>query len=110
MKQSKPLKTPKLPKQTPGASSHPYMVLKPYGKDTYCRSFTDAKNKLYDDLAQIKRPYKDLKAQDSLDLISKLTGDVGRIPIAGGTVEGLIDPTMNLKYSAEIIRRKDINS
>jgi len=97
-------------KKVPSPSTHPYMVVKPYGVPIYCQSLAAARSKITQELENDIYSWERSgfpELAENLRIILKTVPGVS----AGGLVEGVYDPRTKtgngsgLKYSARIVRR-----
>lgn len=98
-----------MPKPVPTVEDRPYMVLRPHGEPIYKPSFKSAKDVVYKHLNDFKDTFLYLQATDAVAAILDLEDVVGRITEDGGRVSGIIDPMSGMKYTAEIVKRKELS-
>lgn len=99
-------------KLAPPVSSHPFMLVRGLRNPkvtTYHRRVDQAIDRIARDLKGFTATFRSLGADDALEAIRHLSNSARGLTRLGGVVEGVVDPYRNIKYRAELVRRKDMS-
>lgn len=92
----------------PPTHTHPYMVCRKYGEPQYYKTFTVAKERIIQDLEGLNAEFRKLKAIDATDAIHGLILRANELPLAGGKIDGVVDPFTGTRYRVELVRRQGV--
>lgn len=89
-------------------SKFPYLVSKPNEETRkYLGSYAKAIEHMSRDVKAFRKQFE-LISQETVTLCDRILGQIRHLPVDGGRIDSVIDPVSQVRYRAELIRRKEV--
>lgn len=102
----KPIKTKDL--KTYPVADYPYVVEKPGSDPVYRRSHKEALGRLVTELGDLASQFKRTNNRDGLERISQIVGEVGELPLEGGSIDRVVDAWTGIRYRVTLRLRDQV--